>query len=913
MVELVGLGSDSDGGLLVGRTAELTELVAGLNAARLGQGGIVGIKGDAGLGKSRLVAALVPLAAELGMGVVRGSALTFGDRAYGALQELLVALLGIERGAEPHAQRARLAAAFGEIGLGETERLHLAHVLDLEATVCPFGQLEGTAVRWNDMGALRACVLAAARRRPLLLVLDDMHVADGLTRESIEYLAREVGVSCCFVVVLYRRGYTPPPYARELVLQGLSNEAVAELCRHQLGTVDAGPRFLDEVTDLAMGSPLFADQAVRLVRESGGPVEPLPESLDMLVERRIELLPPCARAVLETAALMGTCFEAELLRAVVSEEGWSQLPALSERGLLVADGPLWLRAPSPLVRDVVRVVTPRARQREVHGRVAACMEARGIGVADPEALAIQWDRAGQRPRSAPYYLEAARRATRRHAYWEAERLYRAFLSQGAPGVERAEALLELGVVQNRCGWRAEARESFQLALRDAQVSGLRTLEARGMLELAALSRLTGRSDEAATLLDEALALHRELGDRRGEALVRDHLATLQKQRGVMHEAREHYAQALAIHRELGNENGEAGILGSLAALDHDQGHLESARELALRALALHRAAGDRRSEGTVLGNIASLARERGEMEEARDLYEAAIAIHREVGDRRRMAINLFNLALLHGEQGRLDGAVALAEQSLRMHREVGNRWSEGATLGYLAAIAHEQGHLERARQMYEDAIGVLREVEYWPFLAVNLGYVAELDHHEGRLDESERRFREALDLHRQTGDRRGESLTLAKMGALERARGRLEDSLASLTEAVRLAQDVGDRRAQAIAKVQLAATRRHAGADGSGLLVLLSDAMALLSSVGDRLEMARCACEQGHVALLLGRSADAELERARRVAADLALREEAPLSAAVAGLERAVAVRRQGGLLWRGEAAADASDRTETS
>lgn len=912
--------------LLVGREEELTDIVSRFLAARGGEGAIIGIRGDTGIGKSRLARAAAHAAMQFDFRVVWGATRPQSAIPYGPLRELFSSILadpsgGIHGASEPTATWKTIREMGSRLDISETDRLHLGHLLHAGEAASALGHVEGRALQWNTMAAIRSWILAMSREAPQLVIFEDMHLSDPMTRQAIDFLAKGIGLSRSVVLLLYRRGYTPPAYAREMVLGGLTMDGMRDLVRGLLKSAELASELGPLLWERTLGNPLHAEEALRHLSECGvlsesprlmaSQIQQLPESLEMIVNAGLSRIHGRARHVLDVASVLGSTFSEDVL-ACVDAGAPELLPELASRAILArAATPSSYRFRSSLLREVAYQGVPENARRELHRRVA---EGLARITAEPTILerariGHHLERAGLATRAAASYLDAARRALALHAYPDAEALYESYLRVAdAEASATVSALLDLAVARRALGWIAEASELTEAALGKARHLGDRELECRCLTRYASLLRMSGRVGEARMHLEEALEALNAAGgaaDRGSWPAMADVLksmAVLERERGAAAEAQRLYERALEVYRSIPDRRSEAVILGSLAALAHDQGRMRVAEEQNEQALAIHREVGDRRAEAIVLANIASLAREHGRMEEALDRYEAAIAIHREVGDRRSLGVTVFNLANLHGEQGRLETAMNLAEQALRIHREVGNRRTEGAALGFLAAMQREQGRTQGCGELLAEAIAIHREVDNQPFLAVDLAHQSEVELSRGHTEAAYRLLEESIALHRQVGDPRGEGISQGKMAALLCENSRWDEAGKRAQRAVELAVSVGDRRSEALALMQLAAALRGGGADLEESERHLARAASLLSAVGDPLELAKCLCQQGHTALAAGRSGRPLLELAEALAQDLQLRPAAPLLKQAARLRRSVEAQEAGQPLWRGEA-----------
>lgn len=515
---------------LIGRDAELDRLLVELGQARDGRGRLIALLGEAGIGKTRLVDALVGEAVRQGFGVVQGRGheseqiLPFGlwvnaVRASGATanQEGLEALDPV--------WRRELGRLFPELrardrGEGSTSENYLRL---FEAIV----QLVG-------------CLAA---RGPLLLTLEDLHWADQTSVRLLSFLGRRIAHwPICVAVSAREEDVDAHPLLRpvfdELSREGsllllplapLSRDNTLELVRAL--TAFAEPGVVAElgarVWQMSEGNPLVVTEAVRSFCEnetwiSAGDL-PMPDRVRRIVEGRIGQGSAVARDLLDVASVIGKDFDFDVLQ---------QASGLDERGAaagveeLVRRGLLHLRGEHvdfthDRVREAVYTALGFAQRRVFHAAVAAALEQSYGDDLEPHAAALalhhreahSWERAG-------FHLHAAgTQAVRRGAYREAKRLLEdslealAHLPRGHTTSEREiEVRLDLRDVLVALGDLGRAREHLETAERLVEGLGDDIRWVRVSLKSSHHSWLVGDQDRAIELGGRILERSRCLGE-----------------------------------------------------------------------------------------------------------------------------------------------------------------------------------------------------------------------------------------------------------------------------------------------------------------------------------------------------------------------------------------------------------------
>ncbi|MDA0165996.1 AAA family ATPase [Solirubrobacter ginsenosidimutans] len=628
----------------VGRESELAalrELLPTADDARR----VAVLGGEAGSGKSRLVRELAAEAAERGALVLYGACDAVVRAPYGAFVE---ALEHLARVLEPAALRAALGPTGGE----------LARLIPDLGDPAPRPETDPDTVRHRLHTAVTDLLTAVSRDRPVLLVLEDTHWADAPTLGLLRHLARASGRARLLLLVTFRDAEVPDGLSETLAdlrrsddvvrlrLPGLSGEDVGDFVRRAGAGADVA-ELARTISDLTAGNAflvcelwraLVDTNVVRVVDGELRLVRPLaelgtPESVREVVGGRLARLRPETSDLLELAAVAGSEFGLDVLRAVAGPGEANVLGALDEAvrsGMIeeLSSVRLEYRFAHELVRRALYDRLTGLRRAELHLRVGEALEASGArGAAE---LAHHFTAAAPlagAARGIAYNVDAARHAAAALAFDEAAERLEVALGLGVVSpAERAELLIELGQARHRAGRAVEALAAFAAAADLADASELLARAAIGyedacwrpvitdqlavdLLERAAaglgeepsqlrvgvlggLSRallIRGEHLRGAAVREEAIAMARQLGDRAALATV---LAASYWSRETNPPGRvlEALTEARDIAAELGDVelrtvsmNWRAGILMALGDIDSARDEVNAVREIAERA------------------------------------------------------------------------------------------------------------------------------------------------------------------------------------------------------------------------------------------------------------------------------------------------------------------------------------------
>ncbi|MGE0155133.1 MAG: BREX system ATP-binding domain-containing protein [Reyranellaceae bacterium] len=674
---------------LVGRRAELELLAASLQSVRQGGGRIVLLRGEPGIGKTRLVEEARAQALAAGFVAHAAQVSDFGGRAGDALRQLLRQLT---RGGETVGDLPPLLAAALQAGLEQP--------VQGDALTAWQGADE-TARAAAEREVLRLIAERAARHMPVLLVVEDLHWADAATLAGIGALAAATAGS--LLLLLTTRGEGDPlerglrehlaglPFAL-LDLTPLRAQDAQDMAA-QLSRLDPG--VVASSIERSGGNPLFLEQLLRNAAEGGA--ENLPGSLRSLVLARFDRLPAEDQNVLHAASVLGQRFDAAALAHLVGQADCRPRAAL-RAGLLRAEGPHYVFAHA-LIREGIYRSLLRARRSELHVRAAEWHAGR-----DPLLRAEHLERAGS-GQAAQAFLEAAiaeRAAYRARAAVElADRglaLNPDAALRAALLLLRAEALLESGQAR-------AAQDAFVLALATIEEEDQRC---NALIGLAGARRIIEDLPGALEALDRAQAIAEAGGNAEARSRIHNLRGNVFFPMGRGRECLAEQHLALQWAERCGSTEAIARALGGLGDSEYAQGRLGHAGRAFRRCVAVAREAGLGRIEVANAPMMAICGLYDLDIEAMLGAANEAIALARRVGLIRPEMIALHALIQASIESGRFAAVPAAVERAQAIVHELGALRFEPENLIFLADMQERAGELAAARESCGRALTSLR-------------------------------------------------------------------------------------------------------------------------------------------------------------------------------------------------------------
>jgi DNA-binding SARP family transcriptional activator len=514
--------------IFVGRKPELKRLRAAVTALQAGQGRLLLIAGEMGIGKSHLVRRLALDLKTAEMDVLWGR--VWEDDGAPVYWPWLMIVRQLLESRDSHWLNQCLgqdAAVVAQLVPEVAQRI---------PNLAEPPRLEPNQDRFRLFDSLTRFLRRAVRRRPLVLVLDDLHRADESSLLLLRFLTRELQNAELLIVATYRDSradqseefaralaeLTREPVTSRLTLQGFNEADVARFVELAAG-IKVSDAFVVKLHERTSGNPLFLKEIARPLVDGHDPAtferalnEFVPQGVHEAVERRLSSVPKPTRHVLEAASVIGQQFVLEVLTKVTGMVRPRLLELLDQAILLdyvtsTIDGSKdRYRFSHVLIRDALYERLPSARRAALHRRAGEAVE--DIYADDLEAryseLAHHFLHASgesDNRKSLHYLQHAGNQAVQRFAFADAVRLFESALQGRTSRADRCDLLLALADAQMKAGRTQRARTTFLQAADTAKALGDSTRFARAVLGFGSqLADFGLVNEQLVELLEEAL-------------------------------------------------------------------------------------------------------------------------------------------------------------------------------------------------------------------------------------------------------------------------------------------------------------------------------------------------------------------------------------------------------------------------
>jgi len=842
--------------------AEASEAIrAGVERAfTVGMPTLVALEGGRGSGKTRLLVYASEFAARIAPDVLvlYAACREGGDGVYAPFSRMLLERFNVTPSSGPAVVRGQMATVVGQvigaidaIKVAETTHL-LGHVAGVPFPDSPFlTPLEGRPdeLRRRARLAVKRFLEGEAQKRPVLVLLDNMHEADTEAWDILDAVLQAEAHLAVVIAgdapVLERaKAIEAPGGTTSGPIAAFSEADVATVLLTLLPTLSSAPEpLVAAVTHRSRGNPSALRELVIALSDAGlfqqtadGLVVDLarldapgsPVSAEDAIRARLSRLDGFERATLDRAAVVGEVFWSGAVLAQMRTEReapgslddvaslWpgddderaldAGIARLEQQGFVERTHTSDLPGTNEYVfvhagtRALLYSELGEAIRISRHAAVARFLTLRAEVAREGIAamIAPHLERAGMGPRAGRAYLESAiveRQKLRTSAALR-------YVEKALPLIDpedvarRAEALHEHGSLLTTLGRYDEAKRAFSEMLRLAWQIGAPNKGGAALNRLARIERQRGAEAAARTLLERALTLFRNAGDLRGVGSTLDDLAQVMRLMGELAPAHDAAHEALEIRRAHGDVRGEALSLTTYGAIELAQGHLDVAEDCFRQALEIRRQIQDLEGIVQSLNALGILSFERGNAEAAIASWREALTQAREIGDVRTQVFLLNNLGEALISEKRLDDAIEPLATARDLSITLGDLRARAAierNLGLLLLRRNDDG----AEAQVTHALALAEQYASREAIGMALRALGELRARtlfdaSGQADRrAEEAFLASIDVFREIGSEKESARSMAELGFHLIERGDLEGARDRLGEARVILRRIG--------------------------------------------------------------------------------------------------------------------------
>lgn len=793
---------------LIGREHALAALRAPLAKVEAGHGQVVGIVGEPGIGKSRLLYEFRRSLAGRQITYLEGRCLSFGGSVpYLPIVDVVRANCGIVDADPLEVVIQRVRFGLQEVGLdADRHAPYVLHLLGLSERTAVLAQLSAEAVKSRMFETLRAWSLHGSRRRALVIAIEDLHWVDRSSEEYLASLAESLAGAPILLVCTWRPGYRPPwaehSYVMQLGLRRLAPRDSLSLVSSVLGQDEIPDALAGVILERGEGNPFFLEELARAVLDRGAADSAsfVPDTIQDVLMARIDRLDETPRQLLQTASVVGREVPLRVLAAL-----WPQPADLPEQ-LRTLQNLEFLyeqagREPGfvfkhALTQDVAYATLLEGRRRALHAAAGQALETLHAARLEEvyDRLAYHYARTDDAAKAVRYLTGFAGRAAGMYAHSDAARALEDALGHvaGLPAGERDQQLVATAV-------RLAASYYFLGRFRDTvellegqrarmEQLGDPTLAGRFFFELGHAHSHLGDYRQAVACAERAIEAARQAGDpsTRGKAhyvLCKESMWVARFSEGLEHGRRAvSYLEATGERWWLGQSLCWQGI--NL----YFMGDLNAALECAAGGFTLGQELGDHRLQSYAAWNHAWFSATRGDGQDAITWGHRSIELS---PDPLNDAFSLGWTGYAYLENGDPGRAISLLERSIELL--AGMRYSRlvGWFKGWLATAHLLAGDPARARAEATAGLEISTNTGFTWAVGLAQRALGIIAHAEGHRAGALRYLTEALQTFQATQSRFDAARTHLELAKLADEDGQRADAAAHRRAAHRLLTALG--------------------------------------------------------------------------------------------------------------------------
>jgi predicted ATPase/class 3 adenylate cyclase len=764
-------------GQLIGRHAELERLQAFVQPIFSGQfAGIIVVRGDPGIGKSRLVHEFI---SSLSAGHPGSFQLFLAQtdeiirQPFNPLQYWLRQYFDVSDTQNETRNKRSFNRKIDDLILSTTDselaeeldrtRSFLGALVGLYWSDSLFEQLEARERYENTLTALNVLIQSECLQKPVILLLEDIHRLDEDSRKYLPVLLHSMTVDSRkqfpFAILatarLEEESVQLDGFAySEIQLKQLNRSALAALAAFQLDSTPA-QSLLDLLVERSEGNPYFAEEMLRYLQQNNlldcqpdgcivisDQKETLPVNIGLLLVAHLDSLPKDVKRIAQMAAVLGREFDLNLLAHMLQEP-----QHLEEKVQIAKQAAIWIQTGQTryifkhaLMRDAAYTMLVISRRKELHERAVEALETVYQGNLNTHygELAFHALQAGLVDQARRYFKLAGDAA--QQAYQNA--LAVEYFSQAinmTPGnalldkfdLVHARLLLyeQMGLVEER---RNDLKHMEALSGGINQSKHILT----ALLNRANFELDLDAYEDALRTAQQAVALGTTTGEYSQLATAYRYAALALFRMGIYEPAVEQMHRAIESAQQLHDPALHSSIFTNLGLIYLDQERDDEALQMFDKALQIAEGANLLLGQATSLNNLAQIKGLRGNFLEAQRYFQQSLDIARKIGSRRNEGLVLGNLGWVAANLGDYQAAYNYQQDNLRISRQTGSRFPEVFAMINLSAVSSALGSYTEGEQWAEQALVLARQINHANAEAWALTYLGHAQFALGKLSEA---------------------------------------------------------------------------------------------------------------------------------------------------------------------------------
>ncbi len=739
---------------IVGRDKELQTLKEKIDELQRGKGGAIFILGEPGLGKTRLYEEIKKDFISSPIYLFEGRcSLSDENFSYSTILQILKEIFGIYEDT---------TASIEQKIISRTKELFPDDYKDLAPYICQLFSVNITEefkkkIEYLDPQSLKRQIFLAVRRllfemakkQPLILVVEDYHWIDSSSLELFEFIFTNweneqqllfIGISRiekekeCWQVKERLKDKLGEKFF-EIILEPLDYESSARLTHNLLNILGIPEDFKDRILKKAEGNPFYLEEIIRALIDTGhlkldagvwclssdvNDIE-IPDTVQTLIISRIDRLEPELKQILQIASVIGRIFYRQILQYVSKVDDLLltlQLATLEEFEYIKeckTDSDYTLIFRHPLLQEVIYNNILKKKRKELHNRVAECIEQSFSERIDDfcDLLSQQFYFAENWEKALTYSIKSAEKAKRLYLNKQAIELYEraeecAEMINNT--VKKIYCIKEKSEILNLIGETKSALDEVGKGIELSRNIMDKKSEADCLIAISDIYANLSRYEDMLDSASKALSIYKTINDKRGEAESLNNIGYAYEHFGEYNKALEYYNKSLKIQEQIDDRDGQAVSLNNIGIVYMNFGEYNKALEFLVKSLNIRDELEDLAGQATSLNNIGTVYDDLGEHIKALEYYKKSLKIQEEINDMDGKGTSLNNIGYLFSIFGDYKKALEYYMESLKIRIEIGDKDGQGTSLWNIGVIYRNMGDYQKALEYFIESLKIREEV-----------------------------------------------------------------------------------------------------------------------------------------------------------------------------------------------------------
>ena len=746
----------------VGRERELTTLEELFTQVESGNGQVVGIVGEAGQGKSRLLYEFRQRLENKPITYLEGRCLSYGSSIpYHPIIDVLRHNCGIGETDNPEAIIEKVGIALREVGMDAEESApYLLRLLGVQEGTKSIVMLTPEAVRTRTFDTLKQMSLNGAQRRPLIFEVEDLHWVDKTSEDYMTSLVQSLPGASILLLTTYRPGYQPSwigvSHAAQLSLHSLTAQDAVRVI-HSARQDEALPdEMAQTIVAKAEGNPFFLEELTRTVIEHCNfqTDVTVPDTIQGVLSARIDRLPEPHKRLLQTSSVLGRAFSLRLLERIWdgTESPARLLDDLKRQEFLFEQ-----TDPTESVYVFQHALTQEVaynsllmiRRQTLHTAAGQALESQYENRLEDvyDQLAYHYAHTDDAAKAVEYLTLVADRAVQGYAHAEAVASLQEALvhAERLSADERDRCILNVVIrYAQSLFYLGRLQESLDLLVRhQARLERLQDplLMSRHAFRVALTSSLLGNREQATQTAQQALEAGQQAGDTATMGMAHYVLAVEGFWSGRFGPGVEHGQQAISHLEQTPQQYWLGQSQWTIGFNCYFMGDFERALAAYAQTHAIGAAIGDARLQSYAAFSTGLVYATSGDWENGRQICQQAVE---QAPDVFTKAVALGFLGYAYLEKGVLTEALLMLEQAVVQMHQFRFRQMQALFTAWLGVTSLLSGDIEKARDLAVQGLDIARDAKYRYGIGWCQRTLGRIAHTSGNLTEVEVHFQEAL-------------------------------------------------------------------------------------------------------------------------------------------------------------------------